>query len=177
MAFFSFGEYVDDIPYKVLDERKMRASAGIMFLMGIVAFINAFILQQYLAVTWVSGILTLNFIIGIFINPKFAPTHIIASIFTWKQTPLPIGAIQKKFAWSLGLAMSTTIFVLSFYLLNDVSYFGSVCTLCLLCLLLLFLETSMGICVGCKLYFAALWLRILPKPKVRPNCQGNACEV
>ena len=177
MAFFSFGEYIDDIPYKVLDERKMRASAGIMFLLGIVAFINAFILQQYIVVTWVSGILMVNFMIGIFINPKFAPTVLLGSLFTYKQTPLPIGAIQKKFAWSLGLTMAAAIFVLSFYLLNNVSYFDPVCSLCLLCLVLLFLETAMGICVGCKLYFASLWLRILPKPKVRPNCQGDACKV
>ncbi len=177
MAFFSFGEYKDDIPYKVLDERKMRGSAGIMFLMGIVAFINAFVLQQYIVITWVSGILMVNFIIGIFINPKFAPTHVIASLFTWKQSPLPIGAIQKKFAWSLGLGLSITIFTLSFFLLEDVSYFEPVCTLCLICLFLLFLETSMGICVGCKLYYVALWMRILPKPKVRPNCAGAACEV
>ena len=177
MAFFSFGEYVDDIPYKVLDERKMRASAGIMFLLGIIAFIYAFILQQYIVVTWISGILMVNFMIGIFINPRFAPTVLLGSLFTWKQSPLPIGAVQKKFAWSLGLGMSAAIFVLSFYLLNDVSYFDPVCSLCLLCLLLLFLETAMGICVGCKLYFAALWLRLLPRPKVRPNCQGNACEV
>lgn len=177
MAFFSFGEYVDDIPYKVLDERKMRASAGIMFLMGIVAFINAFILQNYIVVTWVSGILMLNFIIGVFINPKFAPTYFLGRLFTWKQTPLPIGAIQKKFAWSLGLILSATIFTLSFYLINDVSYFDSVCMLCLLCLVLLFLETAMGICVGCKLYYVALWGRIIPRPKVRPNCTGDACKV
>lgn len=100
----------------------------------------------------------------------------IGSLITYKQSPLPIGAVQKRFAWSLGLALATLIFILSFYLLEDASYFEPVCQLCLICLLLLFLETAFGICVGCKLYRFFLYLKIIPKPKERPNCMGNACN-
>lgn len=177
MSIFSFGEYIEGKSYKVLDERRMRGSAGIMFLLGIIAFINAFILQKYEVVTYISGFLMVNFIIGIFINPKFSPTVFIAYLFVRKQSPLPIGAVQKKFAWSLGLLLSVAIFTLSFFLLKDVSYFEPVCMLCLICLVLLFLETSMGICVGCKFYYLALNLKLIKKPKEKPNCMGDACEV
>jgi hypothetical protein len=115
--------------------------------------------------------------IGLFINPKFSPTVILGRIFTYKQSSLPIGAIQKKFAWSLGLGLSTVIFVLSFFLLGDVTYFEPVCMLCLLCILLLYLETAFGICVGCKLYYLFVYLKIFKKPEVDPNCMGDACEV
>lgn len=177
MSFFSFGEYLEGKSYKVLDEREMRGSAGIMFLLGIIAFINAFILQNYIVVTYISGFLMVNFMIGIFINPKFAPTLLIAKLMTWKQSALPIGAVQKKFAWGLGLMLSIAIFTLSFFLLGDVSYFEPVCMLCMICLILLYLESVFGICMGCKLYHLSIRLKIIPKPKENPNCMGDSCEI
>lgn len=177
MSIISFGNYIDGTEFKVLDERRMRASAGVMFLLGIIAFINGFILQNYIVIPYISGFLLANFFIGIFINPKFSPTLLIAYLFVRKQSPLPIGAVQKKFAWSLGLALSTFIFGLSLMLLKDVSFFKPVCFLCLICLILLYLETAFGICMGCKLYFLSLRLKLIKQPKVRPNCMGDSCEV
>ncbi len=175
MKIFSFGEYIEGKPYKVLDERKMRASAGIMFIFGLFASINGFMLSRYAIIPYVMGGFVLNFMIGLFINPKFSPSVILASIFVWRQSPQPIGAVQKKFAWSLGLVLSGTIFVLSLLLQNDKSYFEPVCMLCIICLLLLYLETAFSICVGCKLYQLAVAIKLLPKPKEKPNCMGDSC--
>lgn len=177
MSIISFGEYIEGKNYKVLDERRMRASAGIMLLLGVIAFINGFILQNFIVIPFIAGFLMLNFMIGIFINPKFSPTLIIAYLFVRKQSPLPIGAIQKKFAWSLGLGLSLVIFSLSLFLLNDVSFFEPVCMLCIICLVLLYVETSFGICLGCKLYYVALRLKLIKQPEEKPNCMGDACEV
>lgn len=38
MSIFSFGEYNEGNKFKVLDERVMRGSAGIMLLLGFIAF-------------------------------------------------------------------------------------------------------------------------------------------
>lgn len=176
MAFISFGEYVEDKNYKVIDERRMRGSAGIMFLLGMIAFINGFILNKYAIIPYFSGFLILNFLIGIFINPKFSPTLLLAYIFVRKQSPLPIGAVQKRFAWSLGLVLSIAIFAFSLLLLNDKSYFQPVCILCLICLTFLYLETAFGICVGCQLYKLTIKLKLIPEPKEKPNCMGDSCE-
>ena len=175
MSVFSFGYYIDGRSFKVLDERRMRASAGIMFLAGLIASINGFVLHKYEIIPWLMGGLAINFLIGLFINPKFSPTVLLARVFTWRQSPLPIGAIQKKFAWSLGLMLSSTIFILSLYLQKDTTYFELVCMLCMICLLLLYLETAFGICVGCKLYDLFIYAKLLPKPKERPNCMGDSC--
>lgn len=177
MSIISFGEYIEGKNFKVLDERQMRGSAGIMLFIAIIASINGFILKNYHVLPYLTGFLLFNFAIGIFINPKFSPTVLLARLFTYKQSPMPIGAIQKKFAWSLGLALTTAIFTLSFFLLKDVKYFEPVCMMCLICILLLYLETAFGICVGCKLYFLAIKAKLLPKPKERPNCMGDSCEV
>ena len=177
MSIVSFGEYIEGTNFKVLDERQMRASAGIMFLLGLIAFINAFILENYIVIPFISGFLMLNFIIGVFINPKYSPTLLIAYLFVRKQSPLPIGAIQKKFAWSLGLGLATVIFILSLFLINDVTYFEPVCILCIICLILLYFEVAFGICFGCKLYYLFIYLKLFKEPDIKPNCMGDACEV
>jgi hypothetical protein len=177
MAIFSFGEYIDGKPYKVLNERRMRASAGIMFLFGLYATINGFVLHKYVYIPYIMGGLVINFLIGLFINPKYSPTILLAWLFVGRQTPIPIGAVQKKFAWSIGLALSSTIFVFSIFLQSNEAYFRPVCPLCLLCLLMLYLETAFAICVGCKVYDLFIRAKILPKPKERPNCMGDSCDV
>ncbi|HHB78975.1 MAG TPA: hypothetical protein ENK85_07055, partial [Saprospiraceae bacterium] len=60
----SFGEYIDGTPYKVLDERVIRASAGIMLFLGLIAFVNGFVLNKYDVIPYISGFLVLNFSIG-----------------------------------------------------------------------------------------------------------------
>ena len=176
MALISFGEYTEERSYKVLNERVVRGAAGIMLLIAFIAFIYGFIIQEYLVLPYLTGFLALNFFIGVFINPKFVPVVFLSWILVRKQSPLLIGAIQKKFAWSLGLTLTTTIFVLSLFLLNDVSYFDPVCSLCLICISLLYIETVFGICVGCQLYHLSIRLKILPRPKEKPNCMGDACK-
>ncbi len=176
MSFFGFGEENKELGFRTLDERVIRGSAGIMLLVGFIAFVMGFVVKNYAVLPYLSGFLALNFIIGIFINPKFAPTMFISKLLVRKQTPLPIGAIQKRFAWSLGLAMMIAVFVMSFQLLNDVSWFEPICMLCLFCLLFLFLETAFGICVGCQLYYLAIRLKLIKKPEITPNCMGDSCK-
>ncbi len=177
MAIVSFGEYKNDSPYKVLDERVMRGSAGLMLSVGVFAVINMYFEGNWYMLPYISGFLMLNFMIGIFINPKFSPTVAVASLLTRKQMPLYVGAVQKRFAWSLGLALVTAVFVLSILYLNDIGSCYVICTLCLTCLFLMFLETSFGICLGCKLYPLAIRLGLMKEPDVRPNCAGDACTV
>ncbi len=173
----SFGAYVEGTNYKVLDERAVRASAGIMFLFGLVAIINGLFLENYTVIPYIVGFLLLNFLIGVFINPKFSPIMFLATWIVSKQEPLYVGAIQKRFAWSLGIAITAITFTLSLKLQSDPSIFPPICLLCLTCLALMFLETAFGICVGCKLYFLAIRLKLLKEPVEKPNCTGNSCSI
>ncbi|KIM12833.1 MAG: hypothetical protein KU37_00090 [Sulfuricurvum sp. PC08-66] len=177
MKIGQFGRWDATLGYAVVDERTMRASAGLMLLLGVIAMINGFVLSNYEVIPYISGFMMTNFLIGIFVNLEWAPTYFIAKRIVAKQTPLYIGAVQKRFAWGLGLLLTTGVFVLSFFLLQDVSYFENVCSLCLWCTIFVYLESAFGICVGCKLYFLAIRLRLLKEPEIRPNCMGDACEV
>ncbi len=173
---FNSGEIVEGYEYPVLNERAIRASAGIMLLLAFIAFIYGFIIKQYIVLPYLIGFLAFSFFVAVFINPKFSPTVFISWLLVRKQSPLPIGAIQKRFAWSLGLGLSVSIFILSLFLQSDESYFDPVCMLCLICISLLFLETAFGICVGCQLYHLSVRLKLIPAPKEKPNCMGDACN-
>ncbi|MCF8295615.1 MAG: DUF4395 domain-containing protein [Bacteroidales bacterium] len=179
MAIFSFGETVPGFGFKVMNERVIRGISGIGFLMGMIAFIHAFILSHYGVLPLVSGILLFHFLTAVLINPNFSPITLLARLFVRKQTPIYIGAVQKRFAWSLGVALTATIFILGMllYTSGDIKYFQPACSLCIICMLLMFLETAFGICVGCKLYFLAIRLKLIKKPEIMPNCMGDVCEV
>ena len=177
MLIVNFGENVAGLSYKVLNEREVRASAGIMFIMGLVAVIAGLFFQNYKPIPYVSGFMMFSFLISVFLNPKVAPSNMIARLIVRKQDPIYIGAVQKRFAWSLGLAISSVVFFMSIPLQSDPSMFESVCMLCLICMLLMFLETAFGICVGCQIYFLALKMKLMKQPEVKPNCMGNSCEV
>ncbi len=176
MALFGFGEHDETRGYRTLDEREVRGSSGLMLVVGLVAVINGFVLQRYEVLPWLTGFLALNFALAVFLGPKLSPTYALARLLTWRQTPLPIGAVQKRFAWTLGLLMTSSAFGLSLLLVQDASWFEPVCMICLVCLLLLFLETAFGICMGCYIYRLAVRIGLFPTPKVKPNCMGDACE-
>lgn len=176
MTIFQFGKQVAEIPYRVLDEREVRANSGIMLLIGAIASINGFIFQRYWILPYIIGFLFLNFALCV-VNPYLSPIFQLGRLITRKQAPLYIGAVQKRFAWSLGTMLSLTILILTFFLLQDASYFEPVCGLCVICLILLYSESSFGVCIGCKLYFGAMKIGLIKKPAVKPNCMGDSCAI
>jgi hypothetical protein len=101
----------------------------------------------------------------------------ISKLMVSKQDPLYVGAIQKQFAWSLWILLTTVVFWLSLKLITNINFFPPVCMLCLTCLVLLYLETAFGICVGCQIYFLAIRFKLIKEPKEKPNCIGESCKI
>lgn len=96
----------------VLNEREVRATAGILFLFAFLAILLAilkgnFILLKYFIISFL-----IDFIIRVFVNPKFSPTLIIGRLIVSKQVPEYVGDAQKKFAWKIGLGMASVMFLL-----------------------------------------------------------------
>jgi hypothetical protein len=108
-----------------------------------------------------------DFLIRVFINPKFSPTLIIARLIVRNQTPEYVGAAQKKFAWIIGVVLSAVMFVF-FIIVNAYSPITGIT--CLICLIFLFFESVFGICLGCKFY------PLFFKDKVQ-YCPGEVCDV
>ncbi|MEI6090734.1 MAG: DUF4395 domain-containing protein [bacterium] len=161
-----FGEDVAGYNVPVLNEREIRAAAGILFVMMFISVMLAAMKADFLMLKYGIIIFLIDFIIRVFINPKFSPTLILGRLIVRNQTPEYVGAPQKKFAWVIGLVLSSIMFVLV-VLVN--SYSPITGLICLICLIFLFFETAFGICLGCKFY------PLFFKDKVQ-YCPGDVCE-
>lgn len=164
---FQFGEDHPNFPVRVLNEREARGAAGIMFLFALIAFMTAWFQGDFSPTKLVIVAFFIDFFIRVIINPRYAPTLIMARWMVNNQTAEYVGAPQKRFAWGIGLALATLMMYA--LVLNDVRGPINMIT-CLICLLLLFFETAFGICVGCKLF------NLFNKEKAQ-LCPGNVCEI
>lgn len=162
-----FGETVQGYSIPVLNNREIRAAAGIMFLMAFISLILILNNGNFVPVKYILSIFILEFSIRLFINPKYAPLLIIGRLIVRNQNPEFVGAEQKKFAWHIGFTIS---FVMFFLLVILNSYSPITGFACLICLILMFSESSFGICLGCKLYG-------LIKKDNAQYCPGEICDI
>jgi hypothetical protein len=150
-TFFAFGEHRSEYAVPVLNERAVRAGAGIVFFFAIVAFMNAWLVGNFQPTRVFVVAFLIDFTLRIFVNPKFAPSLILGQWMVRRQQPEWVGAPQKRFAWAIGFVLAVGMLYL--VVLNNVV--GPInLIVCATCLLLLFFETAFGICIGCKVYNA-----------------------
>jgi hypothetical protein len=161
-----FGEDVPGYSIRVLNEREIRAAAGILFLGTFIGLMFIAFKGDFTAIRYVLIVFLADFIIRVFVNPRFAPTLILGRLIVGRQTPEYVGARQKKFAWVIGLILSAVMFV---FLVLMNAYWMMTGLICLTCLIFLFFESAFGICLGCKFY------PLFFKDKVQ-YCPGEICE-
>jgi hypothetical protein len=162
-----FGEDVEGYNIPVLNEREIRAAAGILFLATFLSLMFILFKDNFVPIKYVISFFLLDFVIRVFINPKFSPTLIFARLIVRNQTPEYVGAAQKKFAWIIGVVLSAIMFVF-FIIVNAYSPITGI--ICLICLVFLFFESAFGICLGCMFY------PLFFKNKVQ-LCPGEVCEI
>ena len=162
-----FGENVQGYQIPVLNEREIRASAGILFLLMFISWMLIMFNENYVLAKYVISLFFLDFAIRIFVNPKYSPTLILGRLIVTRQTPEYVGAAQKKFAWIIGLTLSTIMFF-HMVVLNSFSFISGL--ICWTCLIFTFFESVFGICLGCIFY------RKFFKKKAQ-YCPGEICEV
>src|SRR6266566_9093598 len=100
-----FGENVEGYTIPVLNEREIRASAGILFLATFISLMLIIFKDNFLPIKYVITLFFSDFIIRVFVNPKYSPTLIIGRLIVRNQVPEYVGAQQKKFAWVIGLVL------------------------------------------------------------------------
>ena len=165
--FIQFGEDVEGYSIPVLNEREIRASAGILFVLMFMSLMFILFKGDFILIKYVIIIFLTDLLIRVFINPKFSPTLIIGRLIVSKQTPEYVGAAQKKFAWKIGIAFASLMLIL-LVIVNSYSIITGLT--CLICLVFLFFESAFGICLGCLVYG---WFY---KNKTQ-HCAGEICEV
>jgi hypothetical protein len=165
-SLFKSGVNVEGYSIPVLNEREIRAAAGILFLMLIIAILRVILLRDFLMLKYAVTVFATDIMIRVFVNPGFSPLLIIGRLMVRNQVPEYVGAKQKIFAWKIGLAMATIIFI-HVVIINAYSPISGI--FCLVCLAFLFFETAFGICLGCKFY------SLFNNQQVQ-YCPGEVCE-
>jgi len=166
-SIIKFGEDVSGYNIRVLNEREIRAAAGMLFVLMFVAVMSAIMQASFTLLKYVVLIFLVDMLIRVFVNPKFSPFLVLGRFIVRNQVPEYVGAIQKKFAWVIGIILALTMFVL-IVMLNTFSAITGI--ICLICLVFLLFESAFGICLGCKTY---AWIY---KEKAQ-YCPGEVCEI
>ena len=164
---FKFGEDVKGYNIPVLNEREVRAAAGILFVILFISIMIAGLKSDFLMVKYAITMFFIDILIRVFINPKYSPFLILGRLIVRNQTPEYVGARQKKFAWIIGIILSGTVFV-HLVVANAISPITGLG--CLICLIFLFFETAFGICLGCIVY---KWIY----KENAQYCPGEVCDV
>ena len=162
-----FGEDVEGYNIPVLNEREIRAAAGILFLMMFLTILIVIFRQNFVPLKYAVVIFLTDIVIRVFISPRFSPSLIIGRLIVRNQIPEYVGAAQKKFAWIIGVVLALIMFI---HLIMMNAYSPITGIICLICLIFLFFETAFGICIGCKFY------SMFFKEKAQ-YCPGEVCDV
>jgi hypothetical protein len=161
-----FGERVDGYSIPVLNEREIRASAGILFLGTFISLVLILAKGNFVPVKYFITFFLTDLLIRVLINPRYSPSLIVGRWIVRNQVPEYVGAQQKKFAWAIGILLASLMFILM-VVINSYSIITGMT--CLVCLLFLFFETAFGICLGCKVY------SLFYKGKAQ-YCPGEVCD-
>src|SRR3989339_1379585 len=162
-----FRETVEGYNIPVLNEREIRAAAGILFLATFISLMFILFKENFVPIKYVITFFLADFLIRVFISPRFSPTLILARMIVRNQTPEYVGAAPKKFAWIIGVVLSAIMFYF-FIIVNAYSPITGI--ICLICLVFLFFESAFGICLGCLFY--PLFFK-----KKAQYCPGDVCDV
>ena len=163
---WDYGEKVPGYNIRVVNEREARAAAGILAMLGtMVIFIgigynHIIVARVYLAFLW------LDFVARV-INANYSPSMLLGRFVVQNQKPEYVGALQKRFAWTIGWFISFPM-MYWFVLHWDITFYKVL--ICVLCLTLMFLESAFSICVGCMIYRAITG----SNPE---HCPGGVCEM
>jgi hypothetical protein len=163
---WQYGEKVNGYSVRVLNEREARAAAGILFAFGLIGLFNSVTLGHGIFTRVFITVFTFDFLMRV-IWPQYAPSLLLGRLFVRNQTPEYVGAVQKRFAWLIGLALAVPMF---YVMVIDPHPSIFKIPMCIVCLILLFLESAFSICVGCALYG---WVAKEPVTL----CPGDACDV
>jgi len=140
-AIFASGERLEGYAFPVLNERAVRAAAGIVFVFAIVSFMNAWLIGNFQPTRVFVVAFLIDFTLRIFVNPPFAPSLILGQWAVRKQQPEYVVAPQKRSAWAIGfvLALAMRYLVVIKHVVGPINLI-----VCATCLALLFCESALA---------------------------------
>ena len=187
--------------YGFVDETEIRIAAWIALAFALLSFYFVVFNWNFNLGFVTVWIIWLDFVLKVFVWPDFSIFWRITRLFLkWKEK-IMVWSVQKKFAWSIGVVLSTFVMfcmlILSWYtacshpevlsiiemINNNVANNALIAMpmnpailACALCIIFMFLESVFWICVGCKMYKFLVKKGVMKKVP-HQNCVNWACEI
>jgi Domain of unknown function (DUF4395) len=155
----------------VVNENEVRAAAGMMMVIGAVAFAYAYFAKQYVPLQVAASLFFAEFLIRITLGLPYSPVGVVARAMTFGRAPEWVSTKPKRFAWTLGLVMALAMTIIT----NSGIRGPLPRTICVICLTLMWMESALGLCLGCKIYGVLLrrgWIGTDPDIEV---CADRSC--
>jgi Domain of unknown function (DUF4395) len=132
----------------MVNENEVRAAAGLTMVAGAVAFSYAYFDRQYIPLQVIATLFFAEFLIRVTVGLRYSPFGVLARAMTSRRRADWVSARPKRFAWSLGLGMAFAMTVIT----NSGIRGYLPRTMCLICLTLMWMESALGLCLGCKIH-------------------------
>ena len=176
----SFGQRISgltadgaELQAAVFDENQVRAAAGVTMVLGAVAFSFAYFNHQYILLQAVSTFFFIEFLTRLTFGIRYSPVGVVARAMTLRQAPDWVSAKPKRFAWTLGLGMAFSMMVIT----NSGIRGTLPRTICAICLTLMWMESVLGLCLGCKIHGLLVRRGLASVDPAYEICAHGECEV
>ena len=93
--------------------RTRCAPRGLTLVLGAVAFVYAYFAKLYVPIQVVTTFFFVEFLVRVTVGIQYSPLGVVARWMTQRQAPDWASAKPKRFAWTLGLAMSFAMMVIT----------------------------------------------------------------
>lgn len=156
-----------------VDERRVRAAAGLTMAAGAVAFAVAVLDSTPVLIRAVSVLFAIDFAVRVLDRLEHSPVGIVSGWLVRWGPPQSVSARPKRFAWTLGFVMSTTMAIIT-----NLGVRGLIPrTICVICLVLMWAEAVLGLCLGCEIYGALARRGWIGRQDGFDVCASGACEI
>ena len=180
MKRLTFGELIPgldshgkELHAAVFNEHEVRAAAGLTMLLGAVAFVYAYFAKLYVPIQVVTTFFFFEFLIRVTVGLKYSPIGFVARALIKRQPPDWVSAKPKRFAWSLGLVLSFSMMVIT----NSGIRGTLPRTICAICLTLMWMESVLGLCLGCKIHALLVRRGLATKDPAFEICAHGECKL
>jgi hypothetical protein len=157
----------------VFNENEVRAAAGITLVVGAVSFSYAYFDHQYIPLQATASFFLLEFLVRVTLGLRYSPVGMLSHLLMRRQPPQWVSAKPKRFAWSIGLGIAFSMTIIT----NSGIRGWTPRSLCLVCLTMMWLESALGLCIGCQLYGFLARRGWIAKDDEIEICAGGACEL
>jgi len=187
--------------YGFVNETEIRITAWVTLLLALATFFLVMLKWEFNIALFVVWSIWIDFVLKIFIWPESSIFGSIVRPFIKNKEKLWVWSVQKRFAWSMWLILSTFVvfclFILNWYLLSETPKIISIMQIiseniasnrlfvtpmnpavlaCVLCIIFMWFEAVVWFCVWCKIYKSLVSDWIMQEYKWQ-NCINWACEM